>query len=478
MKIPHLTTLSPEDRGKFFSAALDVLAQTGISVLEEKMLKMLGDAGARIDNTRAYIPTKLVEQALSTAPKEIQIYTRDGEPAMLLSSSNSYYGNGTDCPNVRDPFTGERRPFLKKDIEHAGILCDAISNFDFVMPTGVASDVPSAIADIHNFHAMLTNTPKPIIFTAYTPENHQDIYRIASIAAGGEKALQDKPFIISYPQPISPLTFNQEICDKLRFCAEHRVPVICTTAPITGGSGPVTAEGTMVLCLAECLSAIVIGQLINPGTPMITVGIPITLNMKTAAISFDAPELQLMSAALFDLREYIQLPFWGMAAATDSKLPDEQAAITAALSCTFQSLSGANLIHGIGCLESGMTTSFELIVMTNEIIGMLKRIMRGVNSDADHLAKEVIQEVGPGGEFLTHQHTLTYFKELWDSELFDRTSYETWVKNGSKSLCQRVNDKVKYIIKNHHPKPMSIEKSRAISEFLQIRESNYKKEEQ
>jgi trimethylamine--corrinoid protein Co-methyltransferase len=470
--IPHLITLAPEEREKIFSAALDVLNHTGINVLEEKTLQILGDAGARIDGTKAYIPAKLVERALSSAPKEIQIYTRDGEPAMKLSGSNNYYGNGTDCPNLLDPFTGERRPFMKSDIEHAGILCDAISNFDFVMPTGVASDVPSAIADIHNFHAMLTNTPKPIIFTAYTPENHRDIIRIAALAAGGEKALQDKPFIISYPQPISPLTFTKEVCEKLRFCAEHRIPVICTTAPITGGSGPVTVEGTMVLCLAECLSAIVIGQLINEGTPMITVGIPITMNMKTAAISFDAPELQLMSTALFDLREYIQLPFWGMAAATDSKLPDEQAAITAALSCTFQSLGGANLIHGIGCLESGMTTSFELILMTNEIIGMLKRIMRGVNADAEHLATKVIQEVGPGGEYLTHNHTLAFFKELWDSELIDRTSYESWVKNGSKSFGQRVNEKVKYIIQNHRPIEMNVEKRNAITELIKNRERN------
>jgi trimethylamine--corrinoid protein Co-methyltransferase len=228
----------------------------------------------------------------------------------------------------------------------------------------------------------------------------------------------------------------------------------------------------MVLDLAECLSAIVIGQTINPGAPMITVGIPIILNMKTAAISFDAPELQLMSTALFDLREYVQLPIWGMAAATDSKLPDEQAAITAAISCTFQSLGGANLIHGIGCLESGMTNSFDLILMTSEIISMLKRIMGGVNSDSDHLAKEVIQEVGPGGEYLTHPHTLTYFRELWDSELIDRTSYETWIKNGSKTFGQRVNEKVKYIIKNHQPNLMSAEKSKAIDELIGHREKN------
>jgi len=470
-KTPHLITLPTEDREKIFSSALDVLQQTGISIYDKKTLNVLGDAGARIDGNRAYIPSKLVEHALESAPKEIQIYTRDGEPAMRLAGSNCYFGNGTDCPNILDPFTGQRRPFLKADIEKAGILCDALSNMDFVMPTGVASDKSPATSDIHQFHAMMMNTHKPIIFTSYTPENQRDIIKIAAIAAGGETELRDKPFVISYPQPISPLTYNREVCEKLRFCAENRIPVICTTAPMSGASAPVTAEGTMVLCLAECLSAIVIGQLINEGTPMITIGIPIVLNMKTAAISFDAPELQLMSTALLDLREFIKLPTWGMAAATDSKIPDEQATITAALSCAFQALGGANLIHGIGCLESGMTTSFELIVLTNEIIGMLRRILRGVNADPEHLAVDVIQEVGPGGEFLTHSHTFDYFRELWDSELIDRGSYEAWAKKGSKSLGQRIREKVKDILETHKPEPLSIEKSRAISEILQIRES-------
>jgi trimethylamine--corrinoid protein Co-methyltransferase len=162
---------------------------------------------------------------------------------------------------------------------------------------------------------------------------------------------------------------------------------------------------------------------------------------------------------------------WGMAAATDTKIPDEQAAINATLSCTFQALGGANLIHGIGCIESGMTTSFELIVMTDEIIGMLRRILRGVNTDPEHLATDVIQEVGPGGEFLTHRHTIDNFREMWDSELIDRTSYETWTEKGSKSLGQRIREKVKYILENHHPKQMNIEKTKAISEILQIRES-------
>jgi len=470
-KAPYLITLPPKDREKIFSSAIDVLNHTGISVHNEKTLNMLGEAGAQIDGNRAYIPSKLVENALKTAPKEIQIYTRDGEPAMHLSGSNCYFGNGTDCPYILDPFTGQRRAFLKTDIEKAGILCDALSNLDFTMPTGVASDKPSPIADIHQFQAMMMNTHKPIIFTAYTPENHRDIIRIAAIAAGGEKELRDKPFVISYPQPISPLTYTKEVCEKLTFCAENWIPVICATAPMSGASAPVTVEGTMVLCLAECLSAIVIGQLINAGTPMITIGIPIVLNMKTAAISFDAPELQLMSTALFDMREFINIPMWGMAAASDTKIPDEQAAINATLSCTFQALGGANLIHGIGCIESGMTTSFELIVMTDEIIGMLRRILRGVNSDPEHLATDVIQEVGPGGEFLTHRHTIDNFREMWDSELIDRTSYETWAEKGSKSLGQRIHEKVKYILENHHPIPMSIEKTKAISEIIRIRES-------
>jgi len=470
-KMPHLITLPTGDREKIFSSALTILKRTGISVHDEKTLNILSDAGARIDGNRAYIPSRLVEHALETAPKEIQIYTRDGDPAMRLSGRNCYFGNGTDCPYILDPFTGQRRKFLKTDVEKAGILCDALSHMDFTMPTGVVSDKPSSIADIHQFHAMMMNSPKPIIFTAYTAENHRDIIRIAAIAAGGENELRDKPFVISYPQPTSPLTYTREVCEKLTFCAENGIPVICTTAPMSGASAPVTVEGTAVLCLAECLSAIVIGQLINAGAPMITIGIPIVLNMKTAGISFDAPELQLMSTALFDMREFIKIPMWGMAAASDSKIPDEQAAINATLSCSFQALGGANLIHGIGCLESGMTTSFELIVMTDEIIGMLRRILRGVNPDPEHLAIDVIQEVGPGGQYLTHRHTMAHFRELWESELIDRASYEAWSNKGSKSLGERIREKVKDILENHNPEPINTEKSKAISEILQRRES-------
>lgn len=469
---PHLITLPSADREKIFLAALDVLKRTGISVHDEKTLNILGEAGARIDGNRAYIPSKLVEGALETAPKEIQLYTRDGEPSMQLSGWNCYFGNGTDCPYILDPFTSQRRKFLKKDIEQASVLCDGLSNMDFVMPTGLASDKPSSIADVHQFQAMMMNTQKPIIFTAYTSENHHNIIGMAAIAAGGENELREKPFVISYPQPTSPLTYSREVCEKLTFCAENRIPTICTTAPMSGASAPVTVAGTAVLCLAECLSAIVIGQLIHKGTPMITIGIPIVLNMKTAGISFDAPELQLMSTALFDMQEFIGIPMWGMAAATDSKISDEQAAINATLSCTFQALGGANLVHGIGCLESGMTTSFELIVMTDEIIGMLRRILRGVNTDPEHLAIDLIQELGPGGEYLTHRHTMAHFRELWESSLIDRASYETWSNKGRKSLGQRVHDKVKYLLENHNPKPLSVEKSKAVSEVIRIRESN------
>jgi len=470
-KAPYLVALSPEDREKIFSSALEILKKTGVRVHDQKTLNILGLAGARIEGNRAYIPADLVTRALETAPREIQIYTRDGQPSMRLAAGNCFFGNGTDCPNILDPFTGKRRKFLKTDVENAGKLCDALKNMNFTMPTGVASDAPSPIADMHQFHGMMMNTPKPIIFTAYTPENHRDIIRMAAIAAGGEKELREKPFVISYPQPISPLTYTTEVCEKLLFCAENGIPVICTTAPMTGASAPVTVEGTAVLCLAECLSAITIGQLAREGAPMITIGIPIVMNMKTAGISFDAPELQLMSAALLDLREFIKLPLWGMAAATDSKIPDEQAAINATLSCTFQSLAGANLIHGIGCLESGMTTSFELIAMTDEIIGMLKPILGGVNTSPEHLAMDVIQEAGPGGEFITHQHTYDHFRELWDSELIDRQGYESWSNKGSKTLGQRIQEKVKHILETHKPEPMDIAKAKSVLEILRKRES-------
>jgi trimethylamine--corrinoid protein Co-methyltransferase len=133
---------------------------------------------------------------------------------------------------------------------------------------------------------------------------------------------------------------------------------------------------------------------------------------------------------------------------------DEQAASDAALSVLVALLSGHNLVHDVGYLEAGLSTSPEMVVFTAEMISMLGRFMNGVCLDAESLALDVIHQVGPGGDFLTARHTLKHFRELWQPSLFDRRRADDWVAAGSKRLNQRLRDKTVAIIEEHQPEPL------------------------
>lgn len=175
----------------------------------------------------------------------------------------------------------------------------------------------------------------------------------------------------------------------------------------------------------------------------------------------------MLSAALTEIVHYYRLPMFSTAGCSDAKVVDQQAAIESALSCLMAALSGANLIHDVGYMEYGLTGSYEMLVMTNEIISMVKRIMKGIEVNEESLALDIIDKVGPGGNFLLEKHTLYHFrKEHWHPELMDRNNYETWRQAGGKTLGQKVKEKVRQILEEYHPEPLSPEKLRQIDAII------------
>jgi len=161
------------------------------------------------------------------------------------------------------------------------------------------------------------------------------------------------------------------------------------------------------------------------------------------------------------------MPVYSTAGCSDAKVMDQQAAVEAAFACIMATLSGANLVHDVGYLESGLTGSYDMLVMANEIIAMTKRIMKGININEETLALDVIDKVGPGGNFLLEKHTLNHFKnEHWASELMDRSTYGKWMHAGGTTLGQRVNEKVKRILSEYRPEPLSPEQLKEIGAVI------------
>ncbi|MFW6049080.1 MAG: trimethylamine methyltransferase family protein [Candidatus Bipolaricaulota bacterium] len=464
---PMTRVLSDNDRKKIYRGALEILGRTGVKLGHPGSVRILSEAGARVDQDVVFIPANLVEEALTAAPETVLIYDRTGTLAMRLGGTNSYTGTCQGTPNTLT-VEGQRRKAGREDVQNAGLVVDALDNIDFLMSMGVILDEPVNVSDLYQFREMLFNTSKPLVFTSHDKRGSKDIFQMASIAAGGEEELRRKPFIIHFIEPATPLSHSGNAVDKLIFQSEKNMPIVYAPAVTAGDTGPTTIAGTLALSIADSLAGITLAQLVNPGTPVITGGVCAFHARNTSTHSCSSPETALMHSALSEMSRYLSLPVFGTAGCSDSRLPDGQAALEGTFSLTTQLFSGANLVHNIGNLESGESSSLEQLVMSNEIISMVKRIARGIDTGDLRSVADLVDEVGPKGTFLGKPDTVEKFKsEIWEPQLIDRRNVEDWKKEGSKTMGDRVKEKAREILETHEIPELSKDKKEIIDELIQ-----------
>ena len=465
---PSFQVLSPSEIEEIHSASLEILWRTGNRVYSHEALDLLKAAGADVsDGNLVRIPPHLIEWAIRTAPSRVVMANRDNKRVLFLEGCNTYYGTGSDCPNFLDGTTGERRPFLKNDVERAMHICDALDNIDFVMSMGLVSDVPVVTSDRHQFEAMLVNTVKPIVFTAHDLPGIKDIVEMAAIAVGGMDELRRNPNLILYAEPVTPLEHSEESIDKLLYMAGNNLPVMYVPGMLKGGTAPVTIAGCIALANAESLAGLLIAQLKREGAPVVLGGGALVMDMRTTVSSYGAPELQLTGAALADMAHHYRLPRFSSAGASDSKIVDQQAMIEGTISVLVQALAGNNLVHDVGFLESGLTGSYEMLIAMDEVISMVKTFMGGASINPDTLGLDTIHEVGPGGNFLTAKHTITYMRSGWFPRLIDRQNFSGWEASGRKSMGDRLTERVQEILTEHQPAQLPQETLDAIRAVVQ-----------
>jgi len=435
---PQMTMLSREDRLRLHQASCEILRNTGVKVLHPGALEMLRQAGAAINGELVKISPSLVEWALASVPGAFNLYTRGADKvAIKLDGEEVAFGPGSDTFRYLDPRSGERRDFQLADVADCIRICDALPEIGFVMSVGVPRDVPTNRYFRHQFATMLHNTTKPIVFVCDGLDDIKAIAGMAAAVAGGMDALSRHPTLLLYSEPSTPLLHSLEAVDKLLFCAEHSIPVTHSPAPMIGGTAPITIAGAVALGNAELLSGLVMHQLRNPGAPFLYGHGVHHLDMKTMISVYGAPEFQLARVMAAEMGRFYGLPVWGYSGHSDAKVVDGQAAASAQFSVMVALMAKTNLNHDVGYLESGLTNSPEMMVLTNEIISMNRRFVEGVRVDDEALALDVIHEVGPGGEFLSHEHTMSHWRELWLPQVFDRQRLEPWEEDGGKDVTTR-----------------------------------------
>ncbi len=446
-----------EHKEEIHHASLRLLERTGVLVHEEQALQLLKAAGCAVDaDHRVRIPERVVEQAILSVPQKIEIYDRSGRPAMVLEDRKAYFGTGSDTPNVIDFESGQRRAAVLKDVETAARLADGLENVNFIMCMGLASDAPVQRSDRYHFAAMVENSTKPIMFTAWSLDGLQAIYEMAATFTGSEENLRQRPFLIHYAMAIAPFIHPKDSIDKVLFCAEKYLPVEYHSVDIGGSTAPATLAGSFVQGNARMLSGVVIHQLKSPGAPLIVDTSVTFLDMSTMVSPYFGPEVLLASIMNKEMALYYGIPTFAKAGAGDAKTLDQQAGLEIGMTILNEYLIGNNLIHDMGYLESGMTASLESLVICNEVVSLVKRFGRGVDFSPEHLALEVIDEVGPKGNYLTHEHTLRHFRdEFWFPELLDHNNYDTWLKEGGKTLIEKAHQRTREILDEHRPESLS-----------------------
>jgi trimethylamine--corrinoid protein Co-methyltransferase len=445
--------LSDDKLERIHAASLEILERTGVRLFESEALELLKSKGARVeDGNQVHIPSHLVEWALSTAPKQTVLYNRHGQEAMCLEGNRTFYGTGSDCPNVIDLHNWERRPGTLQDIVDATTVCDALPNIDFLMSFCIANDLDPQTYDRHQMRAMLAYSTKPILFVTLDFSGCVDAIRMAEAVAGGAQALQARPLCACYINVSSALRHNEEALQKLLFMAEKGLPTTYTPVVLRGATGPVTAAGAIALANAGELAGLVISQIKREGAPLIlTGGVNDMLDMRTSIDCYSDPTNRVM---LVEMAHRYGLPIFGLTGCSDSKLPDEQAAAEAAFSILLESMAGAQMAHDVGYLDSGMTNSIEQVVICDELISYTKHFMQEVEVNEETLALDVIHQTGPDGDFLSSKHTRKHYREDWYPQLFERRNYDGWKKAGGKTLRERAHEKALDILERHQPEPL------------------------
>ncbi len=469
---PQFRILTESQCQELFQAALECLRRVGVRVHNAEGRAILSAAGATVEGEIVRLPAHIVQNALASVPREFTVWGRDEKYAMRVAQGRVHFGPGPTCTYFIDPASGERRKARRGDAGLTAKVCDALPNLDYIMGLSLFDDVTPLLAPVYEFAEELANTSKPIIAWANTPDTLRDIYRMAAAVAGSESALRDRPNFAFFTTYESPLQLADDPVANLLFAAEHGIPSVCLGGPTVGSESPFSGASALVIHLASALCALSIVQLKHPGAAMALGGVPSMMDLRSGRPAYGSPEMSLHSAAAVDVARYLNVPFMGTAGASESKAVDAQAGAEAAVQVLLSALSGASLVHDVGFLDCADIGSLAYLVFVDEIVGMAKRIMRGITVNSESIMLDLIEKVGPGGSFLNQSKSAALCRaEAWVPTVLDRNPYALWEKKGSPSTETLLNTKLQKILNSHQPAPLTPEVAEKIETILRAAET-------
>ncbi|MFW9957793.1 MAG: trimethylamine methyltransferase family protein [Candidatus Odinarchaeota archaeon] len=471
--------LSRGEISNIHNAAMEILERVGIVIQHDVALKTLADAGAVIDAQKkvAKIPEHLVREALLSCPRRHRLVARNPKYSLTVGDGKSYFTNAFGAHYTIDLETGERRLSTIRDLEEFTLLADYFPTVDYIKPNILPQDVSKSIWEQEMALAMFKSSEKHLSLVALTPTGWRDVISMAMIYAGGEEEFLRHPSLIDTGfNNVPPLKYTKEIIDMILECAKYRIPFDISTGALASASSPVTLAGTIVQGIAENHAIVVLTQLVGPGTPIMWGSCATILDQRYGTAAYGSPENGLIHAAFCQMSHYYGLPYYGAAGVIDSKVPDQQAAYENTMNVLLATVSGCDVVHDAvyGIVEAGVTASYEMFAISNDICGAVKRIEKGITVTPETLAVDLIEKVGHDKNHLNTPEALKFTKkhlanEQWQPAISNRTSRPEWEKRGAKNIAGVARERVKEILSTHKIEPLDKKMEEAMRKVIDKR---------
>lgn len=418
---PRIQLLSPELISRILREAFELLMNPGVRVGSASVVELLQSAGVEVNEGVARLPEPLVQQCLSSAPRDFYLYNRQGEKAVHYGGDEVHFDPGSSCVQMLHPETLEAQPSQTRDLVRIVQVTETLPQFAAQSTAVVCNDAPSAIGDLYRLLVVLGHSDKPVVTGSFSAAGLHGMIDLLAADSGSRDNLRKKPRAVFDVCPSPPLNWSEFGSHNLLDLARAGVPAEIVSMPLAGGTAPVTLAGSVTQHAAEVLAGITLHQLAGPGSPVVWGGAPAIFDMRTGGAPMGAVETAMLNLACAEVGKHLDLPTHGYLVATDSKFVDAQAGAESARSAMLGALAGINMISGAGMLESLACHSVEKLVIDAESIASAYRLVRGIevrNNEGrgegacgETLATAMFAQTGLSGEFLKLTETRALFRQ-------------------------------------------------------------------
>ena len=442
-----------------------ILSEVGFCVPDEQTLADLKSAGFIVDrgDQMVRIPSELMEEALRTLPRDVKLHRRGGREPLGFDSHTYFMGAGTPV-NVQDLDTEARRPATRRDVQALVILQDALNEVDIVRPTVTATELGES-SDLVEIAELLRHTEKPIVHRTLSPERVDAAVEMLAAVAGSEAALRERPNFATLYCPISPAYFTKENIQCMRRWAQHGIPITLLSMAMGGASAPATLLGQLVVINLEILAWIVALQILHPATPLLYGSVSSVLDMRTGILPLGSPERGMINSGAAIMARYYGLPSMCGGLSTDAKEVDVQAGFEKAITAFPLLIEGASIIYGVGAVDAGAAISYAQMVMDDELIAGMRRMMEGITLHDLQEEVAMIRRNIPRGNFLREEHTRRTHKRHWQPHLMNREPYEAWMATRVE-VAEKARTRARELLTSRQPDSLEAETEAEMERIL------------